>query len=521
MAALMFEAGALRRLCLFLIAVSLAFRLWLAAVLPITGDEAYFIEWGLKPDWGFYDHPPMVGWWLAALLQVSHDEWWLRLPVVLQPALLALATQAFLRAPADDRQTAPADDTAWFAALLVLLAPANVWNVLITTDTPLIYFSFFSALAFIRAARDDDPRFYLLAGVLLGGAFLSKYFSVLLGLAYALHALWRPSRRKLTGLLLVMAGATFGPALNIWWNIQHCWSNIMFNLFNRHDGNTGFGWKTPLLYLAMMLYLLTPIVLWHLARLRIALSAMWHDAQSRAMMLIAGAPLALFAGLSLVKTIGAHWVLSFVPFVMMLFARALPETRRPAAVRFFGGFAALHVLLIGLVALLPVETWARTRQYDGIVMTVKPQELLARLRPFERDYHFAADGYSPAVTMSYNAQRYFSVFGPGSSHARHDDILTDFRQLDARNILILRKSAPDLAAQYAPYFREVEVREIEVRGANFWIVLGRVFNYAAYRDGVLEPIRQRWYAVPAWLPMTQCYFCERYFPQRACRTGGD
>ena len=33
----------------------------------------------------------------------------------------------------------------------------------------------------------------------------------------------------------------------------------MFNLFNRHEGSTGLGWKTPLLYLAMMLYLLTPI----------------------------------------------------------------------------------------------------------------------------------------------------------------------------------------------------------------------------------------------------------------------
>lgn len=520
----MFDAGALRRLYLAFLAASLAFRFWLAESLPITGDEAYFIYWGLKPDWGFHDHPPMVGWWLAALLTVSDAEWWLRLPVVLQPAVLSLATYAFLRGRRSgndsEERPASAEDTAWFAALLVLLAPANVWNVLITTDTPLVYFSFFSALAFIRAARNDDPRFYLLAGVLLGGAFLSKYFSVLLGVAYALHAVWRPTRRKLGGLLLLVLGAAFGPALNIWWNMGHCWSNIMFNLYNRHEGNTGLGWKTPLLYLAMLLYLLTPIVLWRLAKLRIALAAMWRDAQSRAMMLVAGAPLALFAGLSLVKTIGAHWVLSFVPFVLMLFARALPETRRPAAVRFFGGFAAVHVLSIAVIGLLPIETWSHTRQYDGIVMTVKPQELLERLRPFERDYHFAADGYSPAITMSYNARRYFSVFGPGSGHARHDDILTDFRAFDAQNILILRKSAPDVAEQYAPFFREVEVREIDVRGAKFWIVLGRVFDYAAYREGVLEPIRKHWYAIPAWLPMTRCYFCERYFPERACRAGG-
>lgn len=519
-AALAFDAGVLGRLYFVALAASLAFRFWLSASLPITGDEAYFIYWGLNPDWGFYDHPPMVGWWLAALLGVSDAEWWLRLPMTLQPAVLSLATHAFLRSRQAGQPAGAADDAAWFAALLVLLAPANVWNVMITTDTPLIYFSFFSALAFIRAARDDDPRFYLLAGVLLGAAFLSKYFAVLLGAAYAAHALWRPTRPRLGGLLLLVIGAAFGPALNIGWNMDHCWSNIMFNLFNRHEGNSGLNWKTPPLYLATMLYLLTPLVAWRLAKSRVALAAMWREPASRATMLIAGAPLALFAGLSLVKTIGAHWVLSFVPFVLMLFARTLPEARRPAAVRFFGGFAAAHVVLIALIALLPIETWSSTRHYDGIVMTVKSQELLERLRPFARDYHFAAEGYSPAVTLSYNARRYFSVFGPGSSHARHDDILTDFRTLDTQNILVLRKSAPDLAQQYAPYFREVEVREIDVRGAKFWIVLGRVFDYAAYREGVLEPIRKHWYAIPGWLPMTGCYFCERNFPERACRAGG-
>ncbi len=237
------------------------------------------------------------------------------------------------------------------------------------------------------------------------------------------------------------------------------------------------------------------------------------------MLLIGLVPLAIFALLSSIKTIGAHWLLSFVPFVLMVFARALPETRRAATVRFFAGFAAAHVLVIAIVAMLPLETWQHLRKYDGIVMTIKAPELLERLRPFERDYVFATDGYSPSVTLSYNAQRYFAVFGPASSHARHDDILTDFSALHAQNILILHKSRPRVAEDYAPYFREVEVREFELHGTRFWIVLGRGFDYPAYREGILEPARRHWYAVPDWLPMTHCYFCERYFPERACRAG--
>ncbi|MCK7492716.1 MAG: glycosyltransferase family 39 protein [Comamonadaceae bacterium] len=181
------EADVLRRGFYFLLFATLAFRLWLAQVTPITGDEAYFIYWGRWPDWGFYDHPPMIGWWLALLLKFHDAEWWLRLPIVVLPAILAFATAAFLQRHDAAR--------AWLAATLVLLAPVDVAGVFITTDTPLIYFSFFSALAFLRAARDDDPRFYLLAGVLLGGAFLAKYFALLLGIAYAAHVLYRPNRR--------------------------------------------------------------------------------------------------------------------------------------------------------------------------------------------------------------------------------------------------------------------------------------------------------------------------------------
>jgi len=58
----------------------LAFKLWLSIVFPFTGDEAYFTYWGAIADYGFYDHPPMVGWLLArareaqALGLVSHRE---------------------------------------------------------------------------------------------------------------------------------------------------------------------------------------------------------------------------------------------------------------------------------------------------------------------------------------------------------------------------------------------------------------------------------------------------------------
>ena len=63
----------------------------------MTSDEAYFVQWGRYPDWGFYDHPPMIGWWLALLERVSDSSFVLRLPALLAPPLIGALGWALIR----------------------------------------------------------------------------------------------------------------------------------------------------------------------------------------------------------------------------------------------------------------------------------------------------------------------------------------------------------------------------------------------------------------------------------------
>lgn len=475
-----------------------ALRLVLAALLPFTGDEAYFYWWGKIPAGGFYDHPPMVGWWLAGLIAVSEAEWWLRLPAILQPALLSFMLLAFLR---DDPHA-----TRWGVATLVLLAPASVLDVLITTDIPLVYFSVASALVFLSAVRGRTGWLFALSGLLLGGAFLSKYFAVLLGFAYIAWALWRPAVWKWKALALLVLCALPAGLYNAWWNSQHCWANVMFNVFNRH-GNAHLSWETPLLYGAMMVWLLTPMVVWGLLRT----PGTWLRQVALPWLVIV--PLSIFGLLSLVKTIGLHWVFSFVPLVFLLYGRSVSDLTLQRAIRFAAVIAAVHVAAVLAVATQPVERWASLlgeRKYAGVVQTVKPDEVIAALGDDVNRYELMTDGYSPSVTVGYNHRRYWPVFGPASSHARHDDMLTDFRRLDGRDVLVLSKEAPVLT-DYTPYFRDVQVDELTVRGAKFWRIRGHSFDFAAYHAGVLEPARRYWYAIPGWLPQQGCFFEERYF----------
>ncbi len=492
------DAPGARRSFLLVLVVLTALRAWFAATLPFTSDEAYFLSWGRNPDWGFYDHPPMVGWWLAALDALSGHRFVLRLPALVAPLLVAAIGWRMLRRHGDA--------LAWSGATLLLLVPLNAWNVAITTDIPLMLFSALVVALYLRARETGRALDFLLTGLALAGALMSKYFAGLLAIAIFLHSVWRPTRGSLVGLAWVIVGALPAALLQIAWNAQHCWPNVMFNLVNRH-GDAGLSWRTPLLYALSVLYVLTPAV-----ALRLLGPASGERSGLRWLALV---PLAIFAVLSLVKTIGLHWLASFVLPAVLWFVLSSGARARAAAIAVAGLIALAHWLVIGTLAMLPTEVFRSWSNYQGLVMTVHGDELARALAPWRGRYAIAADGYSPAATIGYALGEHVLVFGPGTSHARHDDILTDFRALDGRDILVVRRKEPAPGA-YEPYFESVASSRIEIRGALFHLVEGHGLRYPVYRDRVLDAVRQRYYALPSWLPSGACYFCDRYFPERAC-----
>jgi hypothetical protein len=227
-------------------------------------------------------------------------------------------------------------------------------------------------------------------------------------------------------------------------------------------------------------------------------------------------PFVVFALLSPVKTIGLHWLASFTLPAALAFVLLARRRSLARGLGFAAGLAAAHWLLIGVLVALPTETFRGWKSYPGLVMTVHADELAEALAPWRGRFAIASSGYSPAVTLGHALREYVFVFGPGSSHARHDDILTDVRTLAGRDILVVRKDDRFGPADYEPYFERVEYRRVELRGVAFHLIEGYGFRYERYRDEVLDEIRRRWYAVPAWLPAGPCYFCDRYFPDRAC-----
>jgi hypothetical protein len=488
-------------------ALSLLLRVWISVTFPITGDEAFFYWWGVYPDWGYSDHPPMVGWVIALMRMTLGDSLWaIRLPIVLLPLALGAALWWAL-APLDRVRAA-------WAVLFFWLAPLNWLNTLITTDTPLIFWSVLSVAALMRAERRpalDRGAYglYALSGLFIGCAFLSKYFSVVLGLAYLVYfGLYR--RERLPGLALLVVCALPGPAINIAYNMSHGWSNIMFNVYNRNE-DANFEWRKPLLYVGMMVYLITPVAVWMAWRYRQAMLAAARDRRLLACLVLV--PLLFFALLSGKKVIGLHWVLSFYPFGFAFLAFALPADRLRACAKGLALFAGLHVLVVAGLYMTSLETWRSAKLYPQIVRSYKAVEIVRQVS--SPGVVLMAEAYTPASIYGFERRQYMPVFGVGKFHARQDDMLVDFSLYQGKTVRIITADQPRLE-EFSPYFDAVKVLDFMQDGVSFHAVEGTGFRFEAYRAGVLGEIYQRFYNIPSALPMTGCPFCERYCGKVRC-----
>ncbi len=497
---------------------SLFLRLYIANTFPITGDEAFFYWWGVYPDWGYYDHPPMVGWLIAAMRATLGDSIWsIRLPVVLLP--LGVGAALWWALAGVDKVRA-----AW-AVVFFWLAPLNWLNTLITTDTPLIFWSVLSVAALMRAERrvvlDRVSKLgayglYALSGVFIGCAFLSKYFAVVLGLTYTVYfVIYR--RDRLAGFALVVACSLPFAMVNIGYNASHGWPNIMFNVYNRNEGAV-FEWRKPLMYIGMMAYLITPATLWLTLRHRKSLASMLSVPSTYHLLAcLVVVPLLFFALLSGKKVIGLHWVLSFYPFGFALLAFALPFEKLKTAAVGLAVFAGLHVVAVGALYMTSLDTWRTTaplsKIYPQVIRSYKTADILRQIE--KPGVVLMADAYTAASIYGFERRQYMPVFGVGRFHARQDDMLVDFSFYNGKTIRVITGAAPVLD-DFKPYFERVTVLTVVQDGVAFYVLEGVGFNYPAYRQGVLGDIFKRWYNIPKWLPMTGCPFCERYCGQARC-----
>jgi 4-amino-4-deoxy-L-arabinose transferase-like glycosyltransferase len=211
-------------LILTLILAITAWRLAIAALMPVTQDEAYYFDWARSLAWGYFDHPPGVallgiGTWLAPGSALAA-----RAGTLIAGLLTLLVLARFFR---NCGLTAPRD-LALAIVLVVATVPGFVGGVITTPDTVL-------GLAWALALHESERalagarRRWLTAGAAVGLGLLGKYTMVLIGPVLLLAILLsdpRALRTRWPYLGALVALLVFAP--NILWNQQNDWLTMRF-----------------------------------------------------------------------------------------------------------------------------------------------------------------------------------------------------------------------------------------------------------------------------------------------------
>ncbi|MGH7220787.1 MAG: ArnT family glycosyltransferase, partial [Nitrospiraceae bacterium] len=146
-----------------------AINFWQAAQLELINDEAYYWMFSRFPDWGYFDHPPMVAWWIT-LGTWAGGELGVRLASVI---FWTLGGWLFVQLA----QPAPATAAVLWYALLPL---SSFSSFLALPDAPLCFFTLAFLYALERDLRENTRLSGAAVAVTAAGLLYSKYHGLLI-----------------------------------------------------------------------------------------------------------------------------------------------------------------------------------------------------------------------------------------------------------------------------------------------------------------------------------------------------
>ncbi|TBW37220.1 glycosyltransferase family 39 protein [Siculibacillus lacustris] len=201
-----------------------AVRLVFAAVAGSTDDEAYYRLWSTTLQAGYYDHAPMVAWVIRAGRVIAGDgTLGMRLfapSSTLVGSLLLWRTVALAEGP-----TIATRAVLWFNATILI----GAGSVLITPDTPSVFFWGVTLWALAELAASREPGWWLVVGAAAGLGLASKYSVLFLGLGMLVWLAGVRSERRWFGSWQLWAGGALALALFapvIAWNAAHEWMSF-------------------------------------------------------------------------------------------------------------------------------------------------------------------------------------------------------------------------------------------------------------------------------------------------------
>ncbi len=159
----------------WLIAGFTAVHLVVAPTFGLGTDEAHYVLYAKFLDLSYFDHPPLVGWTHALFFYTfGTNEFLARLPAILLFALTSFLCYRFMRLVGGEKRSALLATAALNSSFLL-----NGLGLMLLPESLLLPIVFALISAVRRLERSPNFVNYLILGLILGLAGLTKYTSIL------------------------------------------------------------------------------------------------------------------------------------------------------------------------------------------------------------------------------------------------------------------------------------------------------------------------------------------------------
>jgi 4-amino-4-deoxy-L-arabinose transferase-like glycosyltransferase len=233
------------------LAIAALVHLALGFSFELSVDEAHYLLYAKHLAWSYFDHPPLVGWIQWPLVSLDASTGVLRLVPellwIISCTLVYIVTselQRFLQSKASITTPAlPPNGSSSFAAILIVIAAPipHVLSVGLLPDsilTPLSLGLFWMALRWMQVGHNFTLRDWLITGILLGLAGLSKYTAAFTAFALLLVVLCPPRKPWINQagfyLAVLLALLIISPVL--YWNWANDWISFKYQLAHGSGG---------------------------------------------------------------------------------------------------------------------------------------------------------------------------------------------------------------------------------------------------------------------------------------------
>ena len=220
------------------IGISMLVNLLQAFFTPILEDEAYYWLWSQNLDWGYFDHPPMIAWWISLGYKLFQNELGVRLITIFLNGF-SLFFLAQILNPKSFKQLQ------LFAVITASTLVIQAFGFLSTPDAPLLFFTLFYLFSFKKFLEKNSLISIFLLALSLAGLVYSKYHGILV-IAFTLLPIlkiwWRNPKFYFAVALSLLL---YSP--HILWLFQHDFIPIQYHFIDR-SSDAEFEWQKPLIY---------------------------------------------------------------------------------------------------------------------------------------------------------------------------------------------------------------------------------------------------------------------------------